>query len=157
MSQFFTLGGQSIDVSALASVLPMNIQKLFPLGWTGWISLSSRDSQESSPVPQFKSINSFQRSAFFIVQLSHPYMTTRKTVALTRWTFVGNSSAFGCNVLKISMRSISSNVSFKTCVSFLIFYFDKLSIGVSGVLKSPTIIVLLSISPFMSVSVYLMY
>ena len=62
-------------------------------------------------------------------------MTTGKTVALTRWTFVGNSSAFGCNVLKISMRSISSNVSFKTCVFLLIFYFDDLSIGVSGELK----------------------
>ena len=67
------------------------------------------------------------------------------------------SSAFEWNVLKISMRSISPNVSFKTCVSLLIFCFDDLSIGVSGVLKSPTIIVLLSISPFMSVSVCLMY
>ena len=67
------------------------------------------------------------------------------------------SSAFGWNVLKISMRSISSNVSFKTCASLLIFCFYDLSIGVSGVLKSPTIIVLLSISPFMSVSVCLMY
>ena len=67
------------------------------------------------------------------------------------------SSAFGRNVLKISMRSISSNVSFKTCVSLLIFCFDDLSISVSGVLKSPTIIVLLSISPFLSVSVCLMY
>ena len=55
------------------------------------------------------------------------------------------------------MRSILSNVSFKTCISFLIFCFDDLSIGVSGVLKSPAIIVLLSISPFMSISVYLMY
>ena len=42
MSQFFTLGGQSIRVSASASVLPMNIQDLFPLGWTGWISLQSK-------------------------------------------------------------------------------------------------------------------
>jgi len=67
------------------------------------------------------------------------------------------SSALGWNVLKISMRSISFNVLFKTSVSLLIFYFDDLSIGVSGVLKSPTIIVLLSISPFMSVSVYIMY
>ena len=67
------------------------------------------------------------------------------------------SSAFGWNVLKISMRSISSNASFKTCVSLLIFSFDDLSIGVSGLLKSPIIIVLLSISPFMSVSVCLMY
>ena len=50
-----------------------------------------------------------------------------------------------------------SNVSFKTCVSLLIFSFDDLSIGESGVLKSPSILVLLSISPLMSVSVCLMY
>ena len=67
------------------------------------------------------------------------------------------SSAFRWDILKISMRFISSNVSFKPCVSLLIFCFDDLSTGVSGVLKSPTIIVLLSISPFMSVSVCLMY
>ena len=67
------------------------------------------------------------------------------------------SSAFGWNVLKRPMRSISSNVLFKTCVSLLIFCFDVLSIGVSGVLKPPTIIVLVSTSPFMSVSVCLMY
>ena len=67
------------------------------------------------------------------------------------------SSAFGWNVLNISMRPVSSNVSLKTFVSLLIFCFYDLSIGVSGVLKSPTIIVLLSISPFMSVSVCLMY
>ena len=54
------------------------------------------------------------------------------------------------------MRSISSNVSYKTFVSLLILCFDDLSIGVSGVLKSPTI-VLLSISPFMSVSACLVY
>ena len=79
-------GGQSIGVSASVSLLPMNIQRWFPLGLTGLISCSPRDSQESSPTPQFKSINS---SVFFIVQLSHPYMTTRKTIALTRWTFLG--------------------------------------------------------------------
>ena len=67
------------------------------------------------------------------------------------------SAAFGWNVLKTSMRSILSNVSFKTCVSLLIFCFDDQSIGVSGMLKSPTIIMLLSISPFMPVSVCLMY
>ena len=66
------------------------------------------------------------------------------------------SSAFGWNVLKISMKSISSNVSFKTSVSLLIFHLDDLSIGVSGVLKSPTIIVFLSISPFMSASIYVL-
>ena len=67
------------------------------------------------------------------------------------------SSEFGWNVLKISMRSISSNVSFKTCVSLLILCFDDLSLGVSGVLKSPTVTVLLPISPFTSVSVSFMY
>ena len=42
MSQVFTSGGQSIGVSASVSVLPMNIQDWFPLGWTGWISLQSK-------------------------------------------------------------------------------------------------------------------
>ena len=42
MSQFFSSGGQSIGVLASASVLPMNIQDWFPLGWTGWISLQSK-------------------------------------------------------------------------------------------------------------------
>ena len=42
MSQFFTSGGQSIGVSASASIFPMNIQDWFPLGWTGWLSLQSK-------------------------------------------------------------------------------------------------------------------
>ena len=57
ISQFFASGGQSIGVSASTSVLPMNTQD-GSLGWTGWISLNTRDSQESFPTPQFKSINS---------------------------------------------------------------------------------------------------
>ena len=52
------ISGQSIGVSALTSVLPINIQDLFLLGWTGWIYLQSKNSQESSPTPQLKSINS---------------------------------------------------------------------------------------------------
>ena len=51
MSQLFAWGGQSIGVSASVSVLPMNIQDWSPLRWTGWISLQSKDSQESSPTP----------------------------------------------------------------------------------------------------------
>ena len=54
----FPSDGQSIGVSVSASVLPMNTQGWFPLGWTDWISSSPRDSQESSPTPQFKSISS---------------------------------------------------------------------------------------------------
>ena len=56
-SQLFASGGQSIGVSASTSALPMNTQD-WSLGWTGWIAFSPRDSQESSPTPQFKSINS---------------------------------------------------------------------------------------------------
>ena len=55
MSQLFATGGQSIGASASTSVLLMNIQDWSPLGWTGWISVQSQD---SSPTPQFKSINS---------------------------------------------------------------------------------------------------
>ena len=65
MSQLFASSGQSIGVSALASVLPLNTQDWSPLGWTGWISLLSRDSQESSPTPQFKSINSLVLSFLY--------------------------------------------------------------------------------------------
>ena len=60
-------------------------------------------------------------------------------------------------ILKILIRSILSNVSFKTCVSLIIFCSDDLSIGMSGLLKSPTIFVLLSISPFMYVNVCRIY
>ena len=67
------------------------------------------------------------------------------------------SSAFGWNSLKMSVRPISSNISLKTCVSLLIFCFDDLFIGGSGVVKSSTITVLLSVSPFLSVNVCLMY
>ena len=65
MSQFFTSHGQSIGVWASASVLPMNIQDWFPLRWTGWISLCPKDSQESSPTQQFKSISSLELSFIY--------------------------------------------------------------------------------------------
>ena len=58
VSQFFTSGGQSIGASCSASILLMNIQDWFPLWLTGLTPCSPRDSQESSPIPQFKSINS---------------------------------------------------------------------------------------------------
>ena len=64
---------------------------------------------------------------------------------------------FFCIWMECPEDIISSNVSFKTCVSLLIFCFDDLSIGVRGVLKSPAVIVLLSISPFIFVSVCLMF
>ena len=62
MSQLFASGGQNIGASASTSVLPMNIQDWFPLGWMVESPCSPRDSQESSPTPQFKSINSLALS-----------------------------------------------------------------------------------------------
>ena len=62
---------------------------LSPLEWTGWISLQSK--ALSSLLQHHSSKASIPRgSAFFIVQLSHPYMTIGQTIALTRWTSVGN-------------------------------------------------------------------
>ena len=57
MSQLFAWGGQSTGASALASFLPKKSQGWSPSEWTGWISFSPRDSQESYPIPQFNSIN----------------------------------------------------------------------------------------------------
>ena len=98
MSQFFTSGDQSIGFSASASVLPMNIQDWFPLGLTDWISLQpkglSRVSQHHSSKASI-----LWRSAFFVVQFSHPYMTFGKTIALTRWSFVGNVISLLFNML----------------------------------------------------------
>ena len=88
MSQFFTSGGQSIGVSASTSVLPMNTQDGFPLRWTGWISSQSKGLRIFLQHHSSKS-SILWCSAFFIVQLSHPYMTTGKTIALTRQSFVG--------------------------------------------------------------------
>ena len=84
MSQLFASGGQSIGVSASASVLPMNIQDWFPLEWTGCISLLSKGLSRVFSRHHSSKASILQRSAFFMVQLLHPYMTTGKTIALTR-------------------------------------------------------------------------
>ena len=98
MSQFFTSGGQSIGVSASASVLLMNTQDWFPLGWTSWISLQSKGLSRVLQLHSSKT-SIFRCSSFFIVQLSHPYMTTGKTKVLTRWTFVGKEMSLLFNML----------------------------------------------------------
>ena len=94
----FTSGGQSIRVSASASGLPMNIQDWFPLGYTGWISLQSKRLKTLLQHHSSKA-SILQYSAFFMVQLSHPYMTTGKTIPLTRWTFVGKVMSLLFNML----------------------------------------------------------
>ena len=67
----------------------MNIQDWFPLGWTGWISLQSKGLSRVFSNTTIQKHQFLQHSAFFIVQLSHPYMNTWKTITLTRWTFAG--------------------------------------------------------------------
>ena len=79
VSQLFASGCQSIGVSTSASVLPMNIQDWSPLGWTGWISLQSKGLFKSLLQHPSSKASIFRHSAFFMVQLSHPYMTTGKT------------------------------------------------------------------------------
>ena len=88
MSQLFASGGQSVGVSASASVLPMNIQDWFPLGWTGWISLQSKGFQETSPTTQFKSISSLALSCVYCPALTSIHDYWKETIALTRWIFV---------------------------------------------------------------------
>jgi len=88
MSQLFISGGQSIGLSALASVLSVNTQDWSPLGWTGWISLQSKETLKSLLQHHSSKPSIFQHSALFMVQLSDPYMTNGKTRAFTRRTFV---------------------------------------------------------------------
>ena len=79
-----------LELSASTSVLPMNTQDWSPLGLTCWISLQSMGLSRVFSSSSKASI--LRYSAFFMVQVSHSYMTTGKTIALTRWTFAGKVS-----------------------------------------------------------------
>ena len=92
MSQFFASSGQSIGVSASTSPLPMNIQD--------WLDLLAVQGTLKSLLQHHSSKPSILWcSAFFMVQLSHPYMTTGKTIALTGWTFAGKVMSLLFNML----------------------------------------------------------
>ena len=99
MSQLFQSGGQSIGVSASASVLPMNTQDWSPfrIDWLDLLAvqgtLKSLLQHHSSKAP------SLMHSAFYTVQLSHPPVTTGKTIALIRRTFVGKVMSLLFNML----------------------------------------------------------
>ena len=94
MSHLLASGDQNTVASASASVLPVNIQDWFPLGWTGLTSLKSKG---LSGV--FSSTTVLQCSAFFMVQPSHLYMTTGKTIYLAIWTFVSKVMSLLFNTL----------------------------------------------------------
>ena len=99
-SQLFASGGQSTGASASGSVLPMNIKGWFPLGLTGLISMLSKGRSRVFSNTTVEKDQFFGVQPFFIVQLSHSYMTTGKTIALTIWTFV-----FKVMSLLFNMRS----------------------------------------------------
>ena len=111
MSQFFASGGQSTQVSASASVLPMNTQDWSPLGWTGWISLQSKG------LSRVFSNTTMQKHQFFGTQLSSQSNThihtwpLEKPIALTRWTFVDKVMSQLFNMLSRLVITLFQGVS----------------------------------------------
>ena len=106
MSQFFAWGGQSTGVSALASFSPKKSQDWSPSEWTGWISLQSKG---LSWVFSSTTVQKHQCSAFFTVQLSHPYITMGKTIALTRRTLVDKVMSLLLNILSYKVVILSKD------------------------------------------------
>ena len=99
MSQFFTSGGQSIGASTSTSVLPMSIQGLISFR-IDWLDLLAVEGTLKSLLQHHSSKASvLQLLSVFMVQLSHPYMTTAKAIALTTQTFVGKVIFLLSNVL----------------------------------------------------------
>ena len=100
MSQFFALSGQSVGVSASASVSHSNEHSGLISFRMDWLDLLAVQGTLNSLLQHHSSKASIlRRSAFFRVQFSHPYMTTGKTIALTRWTFVGKVMSLLSNML----------------------------------------------------------
>ena len=94
----FSSGSQSIAVSVLTSVLPMNTQDWSSrMDW--WDLLAGQGTLKSLLQHHSSKASILWGSAFFIVQLSHPYLTTGKTIALPRQTFVGNIMSLLFNML----------------------------------------------------------
>ena len=102
MSQFFTSGGQNIGVSASAENFSSASSEYSGLIFfrMDWLDLLAVQGILKSLLQHHSSKASIIRcSAFFTVQLSHPYMTTGKIISLTRWTFVGKVMSLLCNML----------------------------------------------------------
>ena len=124
MSWLFT--SRSHRIGASASVLPMTMQGWFPLRLTGLIALQSKRLSRvfSSTTEETKS-SILQHSVFFMVQLSHPYMTTGKIIALTIWMFVGKVISLFFNMLP---RLIIAFLLRSKCL--LISWLQSLSTGI---------------------------
>ena len=130
MSQLFTSGGQSTGVSASASFPPKNPRAdLLQNGLVG-SPCSPRDSQSFLKHHTSKA-SILQGSAFFTVQISHQYMTTGKTIALTRWTVVGKVMSLLLNMLS---RLVITFISRSKCL--LISWLQSQSAVIFGAQKN---------------------
>ena len=124
VNQLFTSDGQSLGTLASASVLQWVFRVDFPSDWLVW-SCCPQDFQESFPAPQFKA-SILWHSVFLIVQLAHPFVTTGKTIALARWTFVGKVMS----------------LLFKTLSRFVIVFPPRSNHLLISWLGSPSIVIL---------------
>ena len=105
MSQFFTLGGQSIGDFSF-SISPSNEYSGLISFRIDWLDLLAVQGNLKSLLQHHSSKASILcHSAFFIVQLSHPYMNTGKTIAVTRWTFVSKVMSLLFNMLSRLVRA----------------------------------------------------
>ena len=107
MSWLFTLGGQSIGASVSATVFGVNIQGWFSFRLTGLITLQRKGLSRSLLQHHNSKKSILWHSTFFIVQLWHSHMTTRKTIALTTWTSVGKVMPLLFNTLRLFLQEAS--------------------------------------------------
>ena len=106
MSQLFVSYGHRMGASA--SVLPINNQGWFPLGWTGWISLLSTGLSRVFSSTTVRKHQFFSSQPFFMVQLSQAYMTTAKTIAFILWTFVSKGMSLFTMLSRFTLVSAMS-------------------------------------------------
>ena len=126
MSRLFASGGQGIGPSPSASVLLMTIQGCFPLGLIGLIFLLSKGLSKSFLQHHNLNASVLWHSVFFLVQLSHPFLTMKITIALTIWTFVGK-------VLTLLFNTLSR---------FVISFLPKINHLLISWLQSPSTVIL---------------
>ena len=138
MSHLFASGSQSTVASASASVLPMNIQDWFPLGLTVMISLLTKGTLKSLLQHHPSKAWILRHSAFFMVKLSHLYMTTGKTIALTTRTVVGK--VIPQLVLSMYSPDVSQILPLSSDFILLIFYLNNyrnLPVGLPTFILTP--------------------
>ena len=127
VSQFLASDGQSVGVSVSASVIQMNIQELISCGIDWFDHLSVQGTPKSLLQHQSSKVSILWCSAFFRVQLSHPSVTTGKTITLTRWTFAGRVMSLLFNMLSRLVKAFlprSKCVLISCCTHYLQWFWS---------------------------------